>query len=156
MIETEHFAYRSWTCSKCEQQVDIKDDDTMECTNCNVSFDDDGALLDLEDPETADERCPECGSLNDSHGPVHVRHGNGGGSNQPCSRANQVTTEERISQLFDRATSCGCCKDDCDCEYDETDIVQLKPCYEIPCWDPVTRTPGKGAINELDPNGDAI
>ena len=29
-------------------------------------------------------RCPRCGGLNGSHGFVHVRHGNGGGHNEPC------------------------------------------------------------------------
>ncbi len=30
------------------------------------------------------ERCPECGCIG-SHGLVHVRYGNGGGGNRPCS-----------------------------------------------------------------------
>lgn len=28
--------------------------------------------------------CPRCGGMNGSHGIVHVRHGNGGGHNEPC------------------------------------------------------------------------
>lgn len=35
--------------------------------------------------------CPDCGGLNGDHGLVHVRHGNGGGHNQPCPR--ELVTE---------------------------------------------------------------
>lgn len=29
-------------------------------------------------------RCARCGGTQDAHGLVHVRHGNGGGHNEPC------------------------------------------------------------------------
>jgi hypothetical protein len=31
-----------------------------------------------------EQRCPRCAGLNGYHGSVHVRHGNGGGHNEPC------------------------------------------------------------------------
>ena len=37
-----------------------------------------------DQPIRSEERCPKCGGLNGSHGLVHTRHGNGGGSNGPC------------------------------------------------------------------------
>lgn len=33
------------------------------------------------------ERCVHCGGLGGVHGLVHVRHGNGGGHNEPCPAA---------------------------------------------------------------------
>lgn len=32
-------------------------------------------------------RCPRCAGTNGNHGEVHVRHGNGGGHNEPCPNA---------------------------------------------------------------------
>lgn len=32
------------------------------------------------------DRCPECDGIG-SHGLVHVRYGNGGGGNRPCSQS---------------------------------------------------------------------
>ena len=55
--------------------------------------------LDAPTPDLADEGseganepstatvCPRCAGANGNHGLVHVRYGNGGGSNEPCPRA---------------------------------------------------------------------
>lgn len=36
-------------------------------------------------------RCPSCGQVGGGHGMVHVRHGNGGGHNEPCPKAGEPT-----------------------------------------------------------------
>lgn len=33
---------------------------------------------------TTTSTCPRCAGTNGNHGQVHVRHGNGGGHNEPC------------------------------------------------------------------------
>lgn len=35
--------------------------------------------------------CGRCGGANGRHGLVHVRHGNGGGHNEPCPRTMSMT-----------------------------------------------------------------
>ena len=40
-----------------------------------------------ETQQQAEVRCPKCMAPNGTHWYVHVRHGNGGGHNEPCPRA---------------------------------------------------------------------
>ena len=40
-------------------------------------------------------RCPRCGGLDGVHGLVHVRHGNGGGHNEPCPNQQVAGGESR-------------------------------------------------------------
>lgn len=46
--------------------------------------------------------CPRCGGPNGAHGVVHVRHGNGGGSNRPCPDAPTMAlpTRDELVQAF--------------------------------------------------------
>lgn len=39
-------------------------------------------------PAPEGNRCPRCGCVG-AHGYVHVRHGNGGGHNEPCPRSGE-------------------------------------------------------------------
>ena len=41
----------------------------------------------MTDPPADVVRCPSCAGTNGNHGYVHVRHGNGGGHNEPCPRS---------------------------------------------------------------------
>lgn len=50
----------------------------------------------------AEERCPDCGGLNGTHGVVHVRHDNGGGHNRPCPQIPAVEDEETPVDVADR------------------------------------------------------
>lgn len=45
-----------------------------------------GTVVAVHEP---DDRCLRCGGVGGAHGKVHVRHGNGGGHNEPCPLAQE-------------------------------------------------------------------
>lgn len=45
----------------------------------------------MTDTSQAPERCNRCWHTLPNHGLVHVRHGNGGGHNEPCPNTPQAT-----------------------------------------------------------------
>lgn len=46
------------------------------------------------EPRPQPERCSRCGGRGGRHGSVHVRHGNGGGHNEPCP---QVSHRDEVA-----------------------------------------------------------
>mgnify|MGYP006370113105 FL=1 len=50
-------------------------DDDVECV---------AAMTTPDTQNQTEARCPRCDGRNGHHGLVHVRHGNGGGHNEPC------------------------------------------------------------------------
>lgn len=48
----------------------------------------------LAETTNQQSRCPRCGGLDGVHGLVHVRHGNGGGHNEPCPNQQVKSTAE--------------------------------------------------------------
>lgn len=57
--------------------------------------------------------CPRCAGTNGNHGLVHVRHGNGGGHNEPCPNtppapaADPYPEHTRQSAIFEEAQAIG-------------------------------------------------
>lgn len=58
-----------------------------------------------------ERRCPRCAGLNGYHGSVHVRHGNGGGHNEPCPNtpAKHVPADPNAANRTRPVTTCSGC-----------------------------------------------
>lgn len=57
-----------------------------------------------------DTLCPRCAGTNGNHGLVHVRHGNGGGHNEPCPNTpapDPYPEHTRQAAVLDQAQAIG-------------------------------------------------
>jgi hypothetical protein len=59
---------------------------------------------------TTTTTCPRCAGTNGNHGQVHVRHGNGGGHNEPCPNTpapDPYPEHTRMAAVRDQAEAIG-------------------------------------------------